>query len=400
MSALLLAWRTVRRYRAQTLLAIAGVAVIGALLFDMLLLSRGLLLSFADLLERAGYDVRVVGGGGMTLRMPIPDSAAIADTVRRLPEIEKVALVRILPARLAAAGGTSSTSVALIGVSGAAAGVWTIVRGVDLDRAQGESCPVIVGRSLAARLRVAPGDEVRLNAEQVGVSSALPAVACRIAGVGQFAFGGAGDDSVATTLEALNRASGEDRIGDADLILIASRPEAGSAAAVAAIERARPGLAVYSNDEVVEQFNRNGFAYFRQISLVLSSLTMVFAFLLVATLLTVSVNQRLGEIAALRAIGIGRRRVAAMLLWESALLVGVGGLLALPLGELLALGLDRILRQMPALPEQLHFFVFEPRALVIHVAVLVVTAVAAAAYPMWVAARLPIAATLRREVVG
>ena len=374
--------------------------MIGALLFDMLLLSRGLLLSFADLLERAGYDVRVVGGGGMTLRMPIPDSAAIADTVRRLPEIEKVALVRILPARLAAAGGTSSTSVALIGVSGAAAGVWTIVRGVDLDRAQGESCPVIVGRSLAARLRVAPGDEVRLNAEQVGVSSALPAVACRIAVVGQFAFGGAGDDSVATTLEALHRASGEDRIGDADLILVASRPEAGSAAAVAAIQRARPGLAVYSNDEVVEQFNRNGFAYFRQISLVLSSLTMVFAFLLVATLLTVSVNQRLGEIAALRAIGIGRRRVAAMLLWESALLVGVGGLLALPLGELLALGLDRILRQMPALPEQLHFFVFEPRALVIHVAVLVVTAVAAAAYPIWVAARLPIAATLRREVVG
>ena len=95
MSALHLAWRTVRRYRAQTLLAIAGVAVIGALLFDMLLLSRGLLLSFADLLERAGYDVRIVGGGGMTLRMPIPDSAAIAGTLRGLPEIEKLALVLI-----------------------------------------------------------------------------------------------------------------------------------------------------------------------------------------------------------------------------------------------------------------------------------------------------------------
>ena len=85
---------------------------------------------------------------------------------------------------------------------------------------------------------------------------------------------------------------------------------------------------------------------------------------------------------------------------KSTLLVGVGGLLALPLGELLALGLDRILRQMPGLPEQLHFFVFEPRALAVHAAVLVVTAVAAAAYPMWVASRLPIAATLRREVVG
>ena len=37
MTAFLLASRTARRYRARTLLAIAGVAVIGALLFDLLL---------------------------------------------------------------------------------------------------------------------------------------------------------------------------------------------------------------------------------------------------------------------------------------------------------------------------------------------------------------------------
>src|SRR5262249_58145037 len=74
MTALQLAWRTVRRYRAQALLAITGVAVIGALLFDMLLLSRGLLLSFSDLLDRAGYNVRIVGGGGLTLRFAIADS--------------------------------------------------------------------------------------------------------------------------------------------------------------------------------------------------------------------------------------------------------------------------------------------------------------------------------------
>ena len=78
MTALRLAARTVKRYRAQTVLAITGVAVIGALLFDMLLLSRGLLLSFADLLDRAGYDVRIVGGGGMTLRVPIPGSDEIS----------------------------------------------------------------------------------------------------------------------------------------------------------------------------------------------------------------------------------------------------------------------------------------------------------------------------------
>jgi putative ABC transport system permease protein len=120
----------------------------------------------------------------------------------------------------------------------------------------------------------------------------------------------------------------------------------------------------------------------------------------VATLLTVSVNQRLGEVAALRALGIARRKIAATLLWEAALLVGVGGLLALPLGGLLAVGLDEILRRMPGLPEGLHFFVFEPRALVLHVALLTATALVAALYPMWLAVTLPIARTLRQEVVS
>ena len=60
MTSFALAWRTAKRYRARTLLAIAGVAVIGALLFDMLLLSRGLLLSFADLPKNAQSYVRAL----------------------------------------------------------------------------------------------------------------------------------------------------------------------------------------------------------------------------------------------------------------------------------------------------------------------------------------------------
>ncbi len=80
--------------------------------------------------------------------------------------------------------------------------------------------------------------------------------------------------------------------------------------------------------------------------------------------------------------------------------MGVGGVLALPLGSLLALGLDRILRRMPSLPDGLHFFVFEPRALVLHAALLVVTAVVAALYPIWLAVKLPIARTLRQEIVS
>ena len=401
MTAFRLASRTIRRYRAQTGLAVAGVAVIGALLFDMLLLSRGLLLSFGDLLDRAGFDVRVSGGGGMSLRLPIPDSSSFVAAIRALPEVRRAAEIRIQTAIVRTRVGRP-VGITLVGADGANEGGWTIVAGTDLTAlpAPPPRCPLIVGRPLAVQLGVGPGDAVALAIEPAGTATALPSLECRIVGVAQFAFGTATDDTVATTLGAFHEAAGEVGEDEAELILVSSTREAGPMAAIEAIQRVRPGARAYSNEQVVEQFNRNGFAYFRQISLVLSSLTMAFAFLLVATLLTVSVNQRLGEIAALRAIGIGRARVAAMLLWESALLVGGGGLLAIPLGEILATGLDRILRQMPGLPEQLHFFVFEPRALAIHLVVLATTAIAAAAYPVWLATRLPIAATLRREVVG
>jgi putative ABC transport system permease protein len=400
MTAFHLASRTIRRYRAQTILAVAGVAVIGALLFDMLLLSRGLLLSFGDLLDRAGFDVRVVGGSGMSVALPIDGSADLIARIRELPEVQRVTAIRVQSATVRTVV-RRPIGVTLIGASGASEGGWTILSGTDLTpRSSPTPCPIVVGRSLAAYLAVHPGDTVQLTIQPTGVAAVLPSLECRVVGIARFAFGASADDTVATTLEAFHEATGEAGPGDAELILIASKPDAGPMAAVEAIRRIRPGAHAYSNEQVVDQFNRNGFAYFRQISVVLSSLTMVFAFLLVATLLTVSVNQRLGEIAALRAIGIGRVRIASMLLWESALLVGAGGLLALPLGEILATGLDRILRQMPGLPEQLHFFVFEPRALIIHLVVLATTAVTAAAYPVWLATRLPIAATLRREVVG
>jgi len=401
MTSLLLASRTVRRYRAQTVLAIVGVAVIGALLFDMLLLSRGLLVSFSHLLGRAGFDVRIVGSGGLTARLPIEGSAALIEAIKALPEVESVGAIRIQTATLAAAG-RGPQRVTMIGAAGAADGSWTLVSGADLAASisQTTPCPLLVGAPLASRLHIGPGVTVQLTVRPPGITSALPSIACRVVGTARFAFSSINDETVATTLEAFHRATGEGEVGDADLVVVKSRPDAGPARTAEAIRRARPDARVFSNDQVVEQFDRNGFAYFRQISFVLSSLTMAFAFMLVATLLTVSVNQRLGEIAALRAIGIGRGTIASMLLWESALLVGAGGLAALPLGNGLAVVLDRILRQMPGLPDELHFFVFEPRALAIHAVVFVVTAITAAAYPVWITARLPIAATLRREVVG
>jgi putative ABC transport system permease protein len=399
-----LAWRTVTARPARAALAITGVAVIGALLFDMLLLSRGLLVSLRDLLDAVGYDVRVVATDTLPdIGIPIAAASKLVAEISKLPEVEEVAVVRRSRVTVSVPG-RAPVRAALVGVSGTAdRRAWRIARGRNLSAFDGAASgppPVVVSGDLAEALGLAPGSTVQLRGRVAGAASALPPVGFEVIGIAEFDVE-AGDGFVAaTTSDGFLRVQAQGESDDAEVVLVLSRDPFGAEAAAAAIKRLRPDLRAYSNEQLVDQFNRDGFAYFRQISFVLSAITLGFAFLLVATLLSVSVNQRLHEVAALRALGLTRRRIAAALVWESIWLVASGGLLSLVLGGVLALELDRILRAMPGLPERLHFFVFEPRALVLHVALLAVTALGAAVYPVWVATRLPIAATLRRETIS
>lgn len=403
MTARALAWRTVTARPARAALAVTGVTVIGALLFSMLLLSRGLLLSFRDLLDAAGYDVRVVATDGMPmLRAPIPRATELLNEIAKLPEVQDVTMIQRERA-IAFAPGRSPVRMMLVGASsGAGRHAWRIKAGEDLAIAKPASGlpPLVISEELAEAIALGPGSTVRVRVLISGLPSALPQVTFQIVGVAEFGLEPRDDFVSATTIEAFRRAEAQGTTDQADVVLVASKPEHGALAAVAAIRRLRPDLGAYSNEQIVTEFNQNGFAYFRQISFVLTSITLGFAFLLIATVLSVSVNQRLNEVAALRALGLARQRIAAILLWESAWLVGAGGLLSVPVGFALGIELDRILRSMPGVPERLHFFVFEPRALVVHAALLAATALGAAVYPIWVSMRLPIAATLRRETVS
>jgi putative ABC transport system permease protein len=387
---------------ARAILAVAGIAIIGALLFDMLLLSRGLLLSFRDMLDAAGYDVRVVANDGFpVLRTPVPRATSLAAELTGLPEIQEVAVVRAGRASLSM--NESSQEITLVSVSPLAERRgWRIVAGRSLASASDQAAhpPLVISRRLAASLNLEPGATPTVRAILPGAPSALPLVTFSVVGVAEFAFDLSDDFTAATTTIAFRRAQGDRDDDEADLMLVSSRGSSGASAAVAAISELRPDVKAFSNEELVSRFNENGFAYFRQISFVLSSITLGFAFMLTATLLTMSVNQRLSEVAGLRALGVPRRRIAAALLWESVWLVGGGGLVALPLGWFLAIRLDKLLKQMPGLPEHLHFFVFEPRAVLVHGALFAAAAVAASCYPIWVATRLPIAETLRRDAIS
>src|SRR3954453_18183853 len=131
MSAWALAWRTALPNPARAVLAIGGVAVIGALLFNMLLLSRGLLVSFRDLLDTAGFDIRVIAAqGSMVHRLPIAEATTLAGAIPRLPGVANVAMVRTDFGQVSTADGAAAwTPIELIGMTDSSGGGWTITKG-------------------------------------------------------------------------------------------------------------------------------------------------------------------------------------------------------------------------------------------------------------------------------
>jgi len=391
-----LSWLRVRREPGRTALAVLGVTAIGALLFAMLLLSNGLLVSFRERLDRSGFDVRVMGSESAVVAGPaIQHVSSLSAALLRLPAVAAVQRVSFASADME--GHPIDRHIAIIGVDLGAPVPWTIAAGrAPLDT---EAPPaLVVNRNLARQFGLAAGTTVALRGRCGGESVPLPQAA-RVAAVADFQNDAAGAFTAALSYRALEALCGAARGDEADMLLVTSRAAAGGAdAAAAAIRGVAPGAYVVTNDQLVDRFGRIEFSYFRQLSSVLTTVTLFFGLLLVAVLLTVSVNQRLGEIAALRALGLSRARVMTGVFCESLLLIGIGGAAAVPLGGALSFWLDAILRSLPGIPADAHFFVFTARAVAMHAALMIAGAAVAAVYPMRLVATLPVAATLREEV--
>jgi ABC-type lipoprotein release transport system permease subunit len=415
MRALGFALRSLVRQPARATLGILGVTAAAALLFDMLLLSQGLIVSMGDLLERTGFDVRVTTTAELPRTAPPIDraSAAVA-SISALPDVKAAIGVRFVDVTIDRAGKEPITGT-MQGVVGTAH-PWSVLKGRDIatrgagspsgvlatEAGRGVNAngrpPVIINQHLASALGLDPGATLTVNASCESELDVLPPATFEVIGIASFPFELSAERTIAGDMTTLDAACGGNGADQAHMLVVTSAGKADQAAAV--IQQLRPDLRAATNAQMLGRIEQGGFTYFRQISTVLTTVTVAFALLLICVLLTVSVNQRLGEIAALRALGFSRSRVIADVLAESVLIVGTGGVLSLPAGLVLASWLDRILKRMPNLPADLHFFVFEPGALKVHIVLLVITAITAALYPMTIVARLPIAATLRNEVTS
>ena len=147
------------RQPARAVLGIVGVAAVAALLFDMLLLSRGLVLSMQDLLDRGGFDVRITAteslpGAGPRIRHMPPEVAA---AIEAMPNVDDAVPFRFGEAEIGSGNGSRPLFVSFFGADAKGRRPWVIVEGQDLTSTGAPAGKLFVNRGLAGPLKRQPG---------------------------------------------------------------------------------------------------------------------------------------------------------------------------------------------------------------------------------------------------
>ncbi len=416
---LTLATATLTRHPARTLLAILGIAVAAALLLDMVMLATGMSESFRALLLTRGYQLRIAPKGTLPFdsEATIDGATVIVSALRRSPDIKAVS--PILGATLSIAAARIPTTFAL-GLEPDVQGDYQMQDGVDMRvDLRVDTLPVatantqpraerhdlidgVASRTLFDRLGARIGDTITVTSgldAQLRTSARARRVILR--GEGRFFYVPSETPVLAIPLTALRSLLGDGYRDRMSLAMAESR--ANDSASVEGvrqwIERTQPRITAISTETAIRQVEER-LSYFRQLAFVLGAISLGIGFLLVSTLVTLSVNERRGEIAVLRAIGTQTRGVLLQVVLEGAMLTGAGVLLGLGLGVITAQWLNAILRDFPGLPASFDFFVWSANAAWRSLALLLLSGALAGLLPAWRAASIPVARALRDEAIG
>ena len=401
----MMAWATLRRHPARTTLAMLGIAVAAALLLDMVMLATGMSESFRSLLLTRGYQLRVSPKGTLPFdsEATIDGAGAIVRALRANPDIKAVSPT--LGATLTI-GSSGIPSAFTLGLERDVQGDYTLEGGSDITGADSGTVAalprIVVSQTFLTRARHAIGDTITISS---GLDAQLRTAARSnrvvISGMGRFIYVPGETPVMALDLALLRELLGPSYRDRMSLAMAESRrSDSASVEGVRAwIASTQPRVTAISTETAIRQVEER-LSYFRQLAFVLGAISLGIGFLLVATLVTLSVNERRGEIAVLRAIGTQRSGVLAQVFLEGLLLTSAGIVGGLALGLVTAQWLNAILRDFPGLPSAFDFFVWSPDAGWRALALLLTSGTLAGLLPAWRAASIPIARALREEAIG
>ena len=391
-----LAWSSLRRHATRTLLAILGVAVAAAMLLDMVMMSTGLRESFRELLLSRGFQLRIAPKG----TLPFDTDATIENVngiiakLRTNPEIITISPVLGATIHVPINGKIVSSSV--LGVNPSVQGDYGMLSGSDPIAkdaiAVNDEFIKATGVKIGDTLDVATGYNPQLRTY---AGSRKLVVTGRV----RFLYGAANQLATAMQLSTLQEMGGPSRANRASLFMIRVRDDTQVEKVRAWIEKVIPEVSALSIATALAQVDQR-LSYFRQLALILGTVSLFVGFLLVTTLVTVSVNERIGEITVMRALGVSRLHVVQQIVLEGVVITLAGAIAGLGLGLITARYLNAILSSFPGLPVAIDFFLFQPRAAWTALGLLALSGIAAGVYPSFRAASLPIATTLREEAIA
>ncbi|HEY6089683.1 MAG TPA: FtsX-like permease family protein [Gemmatimonadaceae bacterium] len=391
-----LAQASLIRHRSRTLLAMLGVAIAAAMLLDMVMLATGMRESFRELLLSRGFELRLAPKGTLPFDTDatIPGVSSIIGVLRRNPDIREISPV--LGASIHIRQGNRDVSGSALGIDPSVQGDYELLSG----RHPTSADAIVVNDYLLRKLGARIGDTVDVaTGYDPQTRTYYGQRKLVMTGRVKFIYGATEQAAAAmrrATLESMSGASKHDR---ASLFMVSVRQGANAERVRDWIGTQLPNVTAISIATAIAQVDER-LSYFRQLAIILGAVSLFVGFLLVTTLVTVSVNERAGEIAVMRAIGVSKAHVVQQIVLEGVAISIAGAVLGLGLGLITARYLNTILSAFPGLPMAIDFFLFQPRAAWSALSLLIASGIAAGIYPAWRAASLPIAESLRREAIA
>jgi putative ABC transport system permease protein len=375
---------------------VLGVAIAAAMLLDMVMLATGMRESFRELLLSRGFEIRLAPKGTLPFDTDatIPGVSAVTAALRGNPDIREISPV--MGGSIHIQVGDRDVSASALGIDPSVQGDYELLSGRDVTTGDA----ILVNDHLLRQLGARIGDTISVASgyePQTRTYSGQRKLV--MTGRVKFIYGATEQSGAAMRRETLEAMSGPEKRNRASLFMVKVRKGANAERVRDWIETQLPNVTAISVATAIAQVDER-LSYFRQLAIILGAVSLLVGFLLVTTLVTVSVNERAGEIAVMRAIGVSKAHVVQQIVIEGVAISVAGAVLGLGLGLVTARYLNTILSSFPGLPMAIDFFLFQPRAAWSALGLLIASGIAAGVYPSWRAASLPIAESLRREAIA